>query len=435
MVLLGDTLVGHNFGAPDGAVGSASEAPVSLDLVPEEARTPLARFFDDEGFIWPHDLLAHISVAHTPERPWTVDAVDVFALHWLAVSAEAQGGRPPKRRKRAPKLKNVCSEILTGFGDACLDVAASGRQACCGATVTTMAHILRRGRTGSACRIKGCAAPAGARGICAAHEYNGLRRKFLLPGIIAGATAPLRRRDALRLAQPEFVLGFIGLHGSYFGETSAPLSWNAAKRRGRWLASGGILDDVFRIAADDHPTVAADHLCDALRVLLPDGANTARLVEVRDWIADFEERCPGSRPRSAAWPGLQRTGVCGSTVLGAAAGASAILKGETVVVHAYGAGARDVAIDDCPCTVNAASGFADFAAVKGSVAVSQAEFLSWGMLLYLLERAAVIHFVGNVSAAAGFEDAARERTLGAAWHAVISAAKNGGHAHITETVQ
>lgn len=421
IVFLGDAHVGRFFGSPDGRVGDAVARKPAIRLAPPEARIPLARFFEDEGFIWPAELLRHVRVAHTPDAPWTIESVDVFALHRLAVAADTQAGRPPKRRKKAPKLDAMCDTVLKVFGHKCAGLPAIGRSKCDGARIASLAMVGRAGPAGASvptCRIRGCPQRAEA-GLCHLHRKNTLKKEIDLKTVIRGVLSPLRRRDAQKLVQPGFVLGFMGLHGTYFGKPREPLAWPEAKRRGRWLASGGILDDELQIAADLHPTVAPDDVPDLFRALLPDGDETRHLLELRDALAEFESTFTDRAAQQRAWPEIQRHGTYKGVHLRAGAQALRLLR--TKIVHAHAEGSSAHAIDECSCTVDAKHGFVDFAEVTGCVAVVNAEFLSWGMLCYVLTRAAEVHIVGNLERACGFEDEDRERILGEPWRVAACA--------------
>ena len=414
LVLFGDTMVGRHFGPPDGAVGHPSAGPANLSFAPPEARLPFARFYEDEGFIWPAELLRHVEVGGSQ---WEVSAVDIFALHRLAVSAAAQAGRPLKRRKRAPKFEAACATVETEFGRVCKNVKAAGREACTGATVAGLADFRPAHALG--CRVKGCASSQADRGLCERHRTNGLKKKFDLELVSRSVATNFSRREVERLRRPEFVLGFIGLHGSYFGAPRAhAVKWADAEDRGRWLASGGILDDEPRILANLHPTVATGDICDLYRVLLPDGKFTQHALDAADARADFYRAFPTSEQREDAWPKLQRYGVHCSFWLRVARMALDRLEKATVHVH----GPEASAIDDCSCTVDARRGFLDFEAMETEVAVINSEYLSWGMLFYILGRATVVHATGDRSKASGFVDTDRERFLGEPWNAVLKCA-------------
>lgn len=224
-----------------------------------------------------------------------------------------------------------------------------------------------------------------------------------------------------RLIQPEFVLGVIGLAGAYFEKRpAAPISeWDAAKDRGRWLASGGLLDDEPRLVSGLHPTVPKEDVCDLYRVLLPDGHRMQHAVDAADAKAAFFKAFPTLVEMEAAWPELQRHGVYRGFWLRAAKRATEKLERATVYVYPA-EGAEEM--DDCPFCVNAMIGTTchDFLGTeKGSVAVYNAEYLSWGTLLYVLARATAVHATGDSSKADGFFDQDRERFLGAAWNALL----------------
>ena len=415
-VIISETIVGKSFGAPNGCVGctETSEGHPAVFEVPREARTPLARFFEDEGCIWPGEVCRHVELC--PFESWSIESVDVFALYRFAIAARARQGKTFKRRTRAPKLRDILKEIRGTFGCGSLPAEVNGREGCDGGLLDSLACIETVPKPDT-CRVRGCAGRAvGDRAVCSHHAANRLRQGVPLAAAMGGRSlSALARRDLQHLMAPGFILGFLG---SFLFENRHPDGWTGAKRRGLWLASGGILDDEARILLEQHPRIAAHEVPAVYRCLLPDGSDATHAVECKDLKQELSARFPDGAARTEAWKTMQLTGCAGGVSLRSAAWIRKELQSRTDV-KCFDTALSVQQVDECTSTVDASHGFHDYEFMGGAVAVVQAEYLSWGMLMYLLKKSTTLLLVGDISKRGGFFDRDLERTLGGVWNFLL----------------
>ena len=449
--------------------------------VPPELRSPAIRYTVGVGFRCPAELFRHIDV----DGNWNVRKIDFHLLFRLAVGhlyTRPTGLNTAKEvhEVRASKLPEMKRLIKAAFGDIEMPVIK-------GAMYTKLSGFpvaVAEGLTAPAakvtdCRKRQCGASAefpGYGGVLCDH----CRRNELKIGIDIGsvldANASKPPELVAAMAKPGWLLGVCGHPIVWFQYTADgnKVDWSRCVARGRFLASGLLLDEAAWICTTGR---AVD--ITLVRALVPEGNAVVRFAETQAAVklalrldrgpANAGRICEELRRNGIARgplllnvdtrPDMAHYGIgayhlrtrnlelhaCGITIMA--------LADKTPVVamsHAAAALARLLKVDTrgIPCTfsvydgrklpnfgyptvrIDAAVGFEDGGLEKtlarmtsnAVVVVENAHALTFGMLYYIVQTPASIVFSGSAVGKYGFTHAGYKRDLGQAWYCVVAAA-------------
>ena len=449
--------------------------------VPPQLRMPFVRYTFGAGFLRPAELFRHVDVAHTGATGWVVTRVDVFLLHRMAVANRYGKGNGIVAARavaegRARTVKEMLREIEAAFPKIELPPELRSRLArtkMLGPYVSDFAQISAATARPSDCRVRRCGEkaenPAYGGVVC-----DGCRRNRLQVGIDVSAVLEVDAAPLVaELARPGWILGLAGYPGVWYARSLAA-GWAECVARGRFLASGLILDEAPWI----FPTRRPVDLC-LFRALVADGTAIARLGETEAAIKLALRLDRGPQNAIRICDDLRRYGIARGPLLlnvddhpdqkrfGVGpyqlrerspklhGGGLTLMTvdGTPVVVlsHAAAALARLLNHDTrgMPLSYSVHEGRAPPAvppgAVEGDAAaglesmrtvanansdtvfyVRNAHALTFGLLYHLVETPASIVFVGSKVGKYGFRHAALTCDLGQAWYCVVEAAADAG---------
>lgn len=451
------------------------------EKIPREMRMPFIRYTFGTGFRFPVEIFRHIDVVHNASHGWIIHRVDIFVLHRMAVAhrySKSNGITAAQSvtdvRARTPK--EMIREVKAAFPDIELPPEFAKRIArtkMLGPPVSEFCQVVAPTTRPSDCRVRRCSAqaqnPDHGGVLCTQCCRNRLQNGIELSAVLETGSVPL----VSELGRPGWVLGLAGYPGIWFS-SAAGTAWKECVARGRFLASGLVLDELPWIFTTNRPVDLT--FC---RALIEDGTAIARIGEVEATIKLSLRLDRGPRNGIRITENLRAFGIARGPLLlnvddradqpriGVGAfqlrersaslhggGLTIMTLGEMPLVilsHAAIAVAKLLNLDrrGIPLSysvyegrvapppsagaleLDAAVGFGTMAMLaemtsEMTVYVRNAHALTFGMLYHLTLTPASIVFSGSKVGKYGFRHAGFQCDLGQAWYCVIAAAAEAG---------